>query len=93
MYWLDQAHGAHFEHPSTLLLVNARSGRTQRRKMMWLPLIALLGGIGILFAVFGRWGFLGWQGREQAQLTFRKPGDVALTPLKKMPTSAFHRFR
>jgi nitric oxide reductase subunit B len=42
-------------------------------------LIALLGGIGILFGVFGRWR-LGWQGREQATLTFRLPGDVALTP-------------
>ena len=31
-----------------------------------LSLIALLGGIGILFGVFGRWRFLGWHGREQA---------------------------
>ena len=46
-----------------------------------LSLIALLGGIGILFAVFGRWGRrLGWHGREQATLSFRTPGDVALTP-------------
>jgi hypothetical protein len=35
-----------------------------------LSLIALLGGIGILFAVFGRWGGrLGWHGREQATLS------------------------
>ena len=45
-----------------------------------LSLIALLGGIGILFGAFGRWRFLGWHGREQATLTFRSPGDVALTP-------------
>jgi nitric oxide reductase subunit B len=46
-----------------------------------LSLIALLGGIGLLFAAFGRWGrLLGWQGREQASLSFRAPGDVALTP-------------
>ena len=31
-----------------------------------LSLIALLGGIGLLFAAFGRWHFLGWHGREQA---------------------------
>ena len=31
-----------------------------------LSLIALLGGIGLLFAAFGRWNFLGWHGREQA---------------------------
>jgi nitric oxide reductase subunit B len=49
--------------------------------LVWsvVSLIALLGGIGILFGVFGRWR-LGWQGREQATLTFRLPGDVALTP-------------
>lgn len=47
-------------------------------------LIALLGGIGILFAVFGRWGRrLGWHGREQATLSFRAPGDVALTPAQR----------
>jgi nitric oxide reductase subunit B len=45
-----------------------------------LSLIALLGGIGLLFAAFGRWQFLGWRGREQATLSFRAPGDVALTP-------------
>ena len=53
---------------------------------MWsvLSLIALLGGIGLLFAAFGRWGRgLGWHGREQATLTFRNPGDVALTPAQR----------
>ena len=49
-----------------------------------LSLIALLGGIGVLFAAFGRWGRnLGWHGREQATLTFRSPGDVALTPAQR----------
>ncbi|HEY1277853.1 MAG TPA: cbb3-type cytochrome c oxidase subunit I [Thermoleophilaceae bacterium] len=48
-----------------------------------LSLIALLGGIGILFGAFGRWGFLGWHGREQARLSFRPPGDVALTPAQR----------
>src|SRR5262245_17542597 len=49
-----------------------------------LSLIALLGGIGLLFAAFGRWGGrLGWQGREQATLSFRTPGDVALTPAQR----------
>ena len=46
-------------------------------------LIALLGGIGLLFAAFGRWNFLGWHGREQATLSFRAPGDVALTPAQR----------
>ncbi len=49
-----------------------------------LSLIALLGGIGLLFAAFGRWGRnLGWHGREQAVLSFRSPGDVALTPAQR----------
>ena len=38
-----------------------------------LSLIALTGGIGLLFAAFGRWNFLGWRGREQATLSFRDP--------------------
>src|SRR5215213_4043989 len=48
-----------------------------------LSLVALLGGIGLLFAAFGRWNFLGWRGREQATLSFRTPGDVALTPAQR----------
>ena len=49
-----------------------------------LSLIALLGGIGLLFGAFGRWGrLLGWHGREQATLSFRAPGDVALTPAQR----------
>ena len=48
-----------------------------------LSLIALLGGIGVLFGAFGRWRFLGWHGREQATLSFRAPGDVALTPAQR----------
>ena len=53
--------------------------------ILWsvVSLIALLGGIGLLFAVFGRWSFLGWRGREQASLSFRAPGDVALTPAQR----------
>ena len=53
--------------------------------VLWsvVSLIALLGGIGLLFAAFGRWNFLGWQGREQAALSFRRPGDVVLTPAQR----------
>jgi len=53
--------------------------------ILWsvVSLVALLGGIGLLFAVFGRWSFLGWRGREQATLSFRAPGDVALTPAQR----------
>lgn len=49
-----------------------------------LSLIALLGGIGLLFAAFGRWNFLGWHGRDQQELSFRSPGDVPLTPAQRV---------
>ena len=45
-----------------------------------LSLIALLGGVGLLFGAFGRWRSLGWHGREEQTLSFRQPGAVALTP-------------
>jgi len=49
-----------------------------------LSLAVLLGGIGVLFFAFGRWNFLGWHGREQNTLTFRAPGEVALTPAQRV---------
>ena len=49
-----------------------------------LSLVALLGGIGVLFAAFGRWNILGWHGREQNTLTFRPPDEVLLTPAQRV---------
>jgi nitric oxide reductase subunit B len=53
--------------------------------ILWsvLSLIALLGGIGLLLAAFGRWNFLGWHGREGQTLAFRAPNEVALTPAQR----------
>lgn len=48
-----------------------------------LSLIALLGGIGLLLAAFGRWNFLGWHGREDQRVAFRPPDEVALTPAQQ----------
>src|SRR5205814_2332357 len=48
-----------------------------------LSLIALLGGIGLLLAAFGRWNFLGWHGREQRTISFRPPPEVMLTPAQR----------
>jgi nitric oxide reductase subunit B len=45
-----------------------------------LSLIALLGGTGLLLAVFGRWNLLGWHGREEQSVSFRAPDEVSLTP-------------
>ncbi|HET7841460.1 MAG TPA: nitric-oxide reductase large subunit, partial [Terriglobia bacterium] len=53
--------------------------------LVWsvLSLIALLGGIGLLLAAFGRWNFLGWHGRETQRVTFRAPDQVTLTPAQR----------
>jgi len=58
--------------------------------LLWsvLSLAALLGGIGLLLTVFGRYGILGWHAREQTSLRFRQPGEVALTAGQRA-TAAF----
>ncbi|HSC81564.1 MAG TPA: cbb3-type cytochrome c oxidase subunit I, partial [Chitinolyticbacter sp.] len=45
-----------------------------------LSLVALLGGTGIMFALYGRWSQkIGWHSTEAPTLSFRQPGEVALT--------------
>ena len=54
--------------------------------LVWsvLSLIALLGGIGALFAAFGRWGDrFGWKGRQADTISFRPPAEVVLTPAQR----------
>ncbi|MCB0829625.1 MAG: cbb3-type cytochrome c oxidase subunit I, partial [Solirubrobacterales bacterium] len=53
--------------------------------LVWsaISLIALLGGIGLLFGAFGRYRDLGWHGREQTVVSFRDPSTVSLTPGQK----------
>ena len=48
-----------------------------------LSLIALLGGIGLLLAAFGRWNFLGWHGRDRQTVSFRAPDQITLTPAQR----------
>lgn len=62
------------------------ANRVTANTVVWsvLSLIALLGGIGLLFTAFGRWNFLGWHGRERKTLTFRDPGTVPLTPAQRV---------
>jgi nitric oxide reductase subunit B len=68
--------------PPEPLVGNEATGNT----VVWsvISLIALLGGLGLLFGAIGRWSFLGWQGRDQQSLSFRTPGDVALTPAQRV---------
>jgi nitric oxide reductase subunit B len=49
-----------------------------------LSIIALLGGIGLMLAAFGRYShLLGWHGQEERRLRFLPPADVALTPAQR----------
>lgn len=45
-----------------------------------LSLIALIGGTGVLFAIYGRWSRkIGWHSEEAPTISFRQPGEVGLT--------------
>ncbi len=49
-----------------------------------LSLIALLGGIGLVLAAYGRYsGLLGWHGMEERRLRFVPPEQVPLTPAQR----------
>ena len=49
-----------------------------------LSLVVLLGGTGILFAVYGRWSAkVGWHSAEAPAISFRRPSEVALTPAQR----------
>ncbi|MCV7257530.1 nitric-oxide reductase large subunit [Mycobacterium shimoidei] len=49
-----------------------------------LSLVALLGGIGVMFAIYGRWSQkVGWHGEQASTLSFREPGEVSLTPAQR----------
>src|SRR5450756_545107 len=53
--------------------------------LLWsaLSLIALIGGTGLLLAIFGRYQWLGWHRREDQLLEFRAPDAVTITPAQR----------
>jgi nitric oxide reductase subunit B len=54
--------------------------------LVWsgISLVALLGGLGILFAVYGRWSAkLGWKGNDTTSLRFLQPGQVGITKAQR----------
>ena len=60
--------------------------------LVWsgLSLCALLVGIGVLFAVYGRWSrSIGWHTNEAAALSFSQPGEVEITPAQRATTWFF----
>ncbi len=49
-----------------------------------LSLVVLLGGTGVLFAVYGKWSReIGWHSSEAPAIAFRQPGEVGLTPAQR----------
>ena len=47
--------------------------------------MALLVGLGALFALYGRWSRqIGWHATEQPALAFRQPGEVQITPSQRV---------
>lgn len=54
-----------------------------------LSLIALLGGIGLMLAAFGRWRLLGWHERNAGALQFVPPHRVALSPSQRATAGFF----
>ncbi len=55
--------------------------------MVWsaMSLVALLGGLGALFALYGRWSRkIGWHGNDSPTLAFLQPGQVAITPSQRV---------
>jgi nitric oxide reductase subunit B len=54
--------------------------------LVWsgLSLVVLIGGTGILFAIYGRWSRkIGWHSEEAPSIAFRQPGTVGLTPAQR----------
>ena len=54
--------------------------------LVWsaMSLVALLAGLGALFALYGRWSRkIGWHAAEAPSLAFRQPGEVAITPSQR----------
>jgi nitric oxide reductase subunit B len=55
--------------------------------IMWsaLSLVALLGGIGIVLGIYGRYsGTVGWHETEERRIRFLPPGEVVLTPAQRV---------
>ena len=69
--------------PAESLVGNAPTGDL----MIWsvLSLIVLIGGTGVMFAIYGRWSQkIGWHSEEAPALSFRQPEEIGLTKSQKV---------
>ena len=69
--------------PPESLVGNAPTGDL----MIWsvLSLIVLIGGTGVMFAIYGRWSQrIGWRSEEAPALSFRQPEEIGLTKSQRV---------
>jgi len=69
--------------PPESLVGNAPTGDL----MIWsvLSLIVLIGGTGVMFAIYGRWSQkIGWHSEEAPALSFRQPEEIGLTKSQRV---------
>ena len=69
--------------PAESLVGNAPTGDL----MIWsvLSLIVLIGGTGVMFAIYGRWSQkIGWHSEEAPALSFRQPEEIGLTKSQRV---------
>ncbi len=69
--------------PPESLVGNAPTGDL----MIWsvISLIVLIGGTGVMFAIYGRWSQrIGWHSEEAPALSFRQPEEIGLTKSQRV---------
>ena len=69
--------------PPESLVGNAPTGDL----VIWsvLSLIVLIGGTGVMFAIYGRWSQkIGWHSEEAPALSFRQPEEIGLTKSQRV---------
>ena len=85
LYWEDLHYGALFQHPSKLLLVDGRSGKTELRRISWYPLVD---GLRPAF-LRTRAAFYGRTYRVFSRLgNVRRPSASAVPAIPRRTTSA-----
>ncbi len=77
--------GKHYSYTNNWPGETAIGNTPTAAALVWsaLSLIALIGGTGLLLAIFGRYRWLGWHRREEQRLRFKTPDEVGVTPAQK----------
>ncbi len=85
--WVATAHrpGRDYSYTNNWPPEPAAGNRLTADAFLWsaLSLVALLGGLGIVFFAFGKWDLLGWHAEGAERIRFRAPEEVRLTPSQR----------